>query len=247
MVFQEAAAALNPVIKVGDQVAEALRVHKKMSRAAAHDEAVLLLGEVAMPDPERHAGAYAHELSGGMKQRVMLAIALSCKPTLLIADEPTTALDVTIQAQMLELLRRLRQERDLTVLLITHDMGVVAENADRVGVMYAGEIVEEALVGDLFYRPQHPYTKGLLRALPRGGKSRSRYLATLPGAVPDPSDPPPGCRFHPRCPDAFDLCHAELPDETQLGKLRRVRCFLHQEPFKSHLAARKRLDAEETR
>ena len=166
IVFQEAGAALNPVMRIGSQVSEALRVHKKLTRRQARDEAVRLLRLVALSDPERQARAYAHELSGGMQQRAMLAIALSCSPSLLIADEPTTALDVTIQAQILALLRELRDRLDLTILLITHDLGVVAENADRVGVMYAGRLVEEAPVTALFSDAQHPYTRGLLRSLP---------------------------------------------------------------------------------
>jgi oligopeptide/dipeptide ABC transporter ATP-binding protein len=237
MVFQEASAALDPVMRIGSQVSEALRVHRKLSRRQARAEAVRLLRVVALPDPERQARAYPHELSGGMKQRVMLAIALSCAPALVIADEPTTALDVTIQAQILALLRGLRREFDLTVLLITHDLGVVAENADRVGVMYAGKIVEEAAVADLFRDPRHPYTRGLLRATPGSedsspgeGPGRPRRLRTLPGAVPDPARPPSGCRFHPRCAERFDPCAAAEPAETDLGDGRRVSCFLHAVP-----------------
>lgn len=228
LVFQEAAAALNPVMRIGAQVTEALRIHKKLGRREAKGEAVRLLRLVALSDPERQARAYPHELSGGMKQRVMLAIALSCSPSLLIADEPTTALDVTIQAQILALLRRLRQGLDLTVLLITHDLGVVAENADRVGVMYAGRLVEEAPVGSLFKEPKHPYTRGLLRAMPGagGGARGDRRLYTLPGGVPDPANPPPGCRFHPRCPDSFDPCSATEPKTVEAGG-GRVACHLY--------------------
>ncbi len=228
IVFQEPAAALNPVMRAGSQVAEALRIHKRLSRKAARAEAVRLLGVVALPDPERQARAYPHELSGGMMQRVMLAIALSCGPALLIADEPTTALDVTIQAQILALLRRLRAELQLTVLLITHDLGVVAENADRVGVMYAGRLVEEASVARLFAEPHHPYTRALLRSLPGGsGATAGRRLPTIPGSVPDPASPPPGCRFHPRCPAVFDPCARREPAEIEVEPGRRVACFLH--------------------
>ena len=227
MVFQEAAAALNPVMRIGVQVGEALRIHRGMSRKQAHAEAVALLRLVALADPERQARAYPHELSGGMKQRVMLAIALSCSPALLIADEPTTALDVTIQAQILALLRELRDRLSLTVLLITHDLGVVAENADRVGVMYAGQLVEEAPVGQLFDRPEHPYTRGLLRAMPGAGCGRGRRLPTLPGVVPDPSDPPPGCRFHPRCSERFEPCDRDEPAMTLRPGTGRIACFLH--------------------
>jgi len=231
IVFQEASAALNPVMRIGAQIAEALRIHKRLTRRAAWAEAVRLLGVVALSDPERQAKAYPHELSGGMKQRVMMAIALSCSPSLLIADEPTTALDVTIQAQVLELLRQLRKELRLTILLITHDLGVVAENADRVGVMYAGRLVEEAPVQALFESPQHPYTRGLLRSLPaRSEKTADRRLPTLPGSVPDPTAPPPGCRFHPRCPEAFEPCASREPQESAPTPSRRVACFLHTEP-----------------
>jgi oligopeptide/dipeptide ABC transporter ATP-binding protein len=167
-----------------------------------------------------------------MKQRAMLAIALACSPSLVIADEPTTALDVTIQAQILALLRRLRDELDLALLLITHDLGVVAENADRVGVMYAGRIVEEAPVEALFRAPEHPYTRGLLGAMPGAnpGGLRDRYLPTLPGSVPDPADPPPGCRFHPRCPDRFEVCDRSRPMGTIIAPGRRVACHLHATP-----------------
>jgi oligopeptide/dipeptide ABC transporter ATP-binding protein len=229
LVFQEASAALNPVMRVGTQVTEALRVHHKISRRDAKAEAVRLLRLVALSDPERQARAYPHELSGGMKQRVMLAIALSCSPSLLIADEPTTALDVTIQAQILALLRRLRQELELTMLLITHDLGVVAENADRVGVMYAGRLVEEAPVKDLFRDPKHPYTRGLLSSMPgaEGAKRTDRRLRTLPGSVPDPANFPAGCRFHPRCSRRFDPCDKREPDESLPATDRRVSCFLY--------------------
>src|SRR5215831_10926176 len=191
--FQDAGAALNPVMRIGTQVGETLRIHQGLGRKEAWAEAVRLLSAVSLPDPERQAKAYPHELSGGMKQRVMLAIALSGRPALLIADEPTSALDVTIQAQVLELLGRLRREYALTVLLITHDFGVVAEVADRVGVMYCGRLVEEAPVRELFADPKHPYTKALLAAIPEevpDGSGRRR-LAALPGIVPDPVAPPP--------------------------------------------------------
>jgi oligopeptide/dipeptide ABC transporter ATP-binding protein len=234
MVFQEAAAALNPVMRVGAHVSEALRIHRGMSRREARSEAVRLLGEVALADPEAQARAYPHELSGGMKQRVMLAIALCCSPSLLIADEPTTALDVTIQAQILSLLRDLRDRFDLTVLLITHDLGVVAENADRVGVMYAGRLVEEGPVADLFRDARHPYTQGLLRSTPgfeEAPADGSRRLRTLAGGVPDPSSPPSGCRFHPRCSRRFDPCAVVEPADSRSGDGRRVACLLYEEPY----------------
>jgi oligopeptide/dipeptide ABC transporter ATP-binding protein len=227
LVFQEPAAALNPVMRIGTQVGEALRIHRGMSRREAWAESVRLLGMVALPDPAAQARAYPHELSGGMKQRAMLAIALSCSPTLLIADEPTTALDVTIQAQILALLRQLKETLRLTVLLIAHDLGVVAENADRVGVMYAGRLVEEAPVADLFADPKHPYTLGLLRSVPGAEPTGSRRLPTIAGGVPDPSSPPPGCRFHPRCPEVFEPCSRLDPPDFPVGAGRRAACFLH--------------------
>jgi len=230
LVFQEPAAALNPVMRIGTQVGEALRIHRGLSRKEAWAEAVRLLGLVALPDPAGQARAYPHELSGGMKQRAMLAIALSCSPALLIADEPTTALDVTIQAQILALLRRLKETLHLTVLLIAHDMGVVAENADRVGVMYAGRLVEEAPVAALFADPKHPYTAGLLRSVPRSAEpTGDRRLPTLPGGVPDPASPPPGCRFHPRCPEVFEPCPSIDPQDVPVGPGRRVACLLYAE------------------
>jgi oligopeptide/dipeptide ABC transporter ATP-binding protein len=222
MAFQEPAAALNPVMRIGAHVVEAIRVHRKVSRRQAWAEAERLLAAVALPDAARQARAYAHELSGGMQQRAMLAIALACGPALLIADEPTSALDVTIQAQILALLRRLKEEMRLTVLLIAHDLGVVAENADRVGVMYAGRLVEEGPIADVFRDPRHPYTQALLGTVPqRVGKARLQELA---GTVPDPAAPPSGCRFHPRCPLVVEPCRGEDPPEVRVGPERRAAC-----------------------
>jgi peptide/nickel transport system ATP-binding protein len=228
LAFQEPGAALNPVLKIGTQVGESLRIHRGASRKEAWREAVRLLEAVALPDPERQASSYAHELSGGMKQRAMLAIALSCAPALLIADEPTSALDVTIQAQILELLRKLKADYNLTMLLITHDFGVVAEVADRVGVMYAGRLVEEAQTRELFADPKHPYTRALLRAIPDDvDAGQGTRLPALPGNAPDPVAPPSGCRFHPRCPEAFGRCASVEPGSVELPGGRRVACHLY--------------------
>ncbi len=229
MIFQEPMTALNPVLSVGDQIAEVVRVHTKASRREAWDKAVEMLGNVGIADPAVRAKQYPHELSGGMRQRVMIAMALVLEPQLVIADEPTTALDVTIQAQILELLRELRARTGMALLLITHDLGVVAEMASRVVVMYAGQVVEEAPVEALFADASHPYTEGLLAAIPRLGADQSR-LTTIPGTVPAPTDWPTGCRFHDRCAYAFDRCTTEEPALLQIGSAHRARCHLVQEP-----------------
>jgi oligopeptide/dipeptide ABC transporter ATP-binding protein len=215
MVFQEPMTALNPVFTVGDQIAEVARVHDRASRKAAWERAVEMLSLVGIPSPRERAGQYPHELSGGMRQRVLIAMALVMNPALLIADEPTTALDVTIQAQILELLAALQQRFGTAILLITHDLGVVAEVASRALVMYGGQIVERATVHDLFARPSHPYTQGLMRAMPRVGQGLER-LTTIPGTVPAPTAWPSGCRFRDRCPYAFDRCVVEAPELTEL-------------------------------
>jgi oligopeptide/dipeptide ABC transporter ATP-binding protein len=209
MVFQEPMSSLNPVFPVGEQIAEAVRVHFGASRRDAEKRAVEVMGQVGIPGPEERVRAFPHQLSGGLRQRVMIAMALACRPELLIADEPTTALDVTLQAQILELLRRLRDELSLSLLLITHDLGVVAEVADRVLVLYAGQVVEEAVTAELFATPRHPYTAGLLASLPPAHGERPRRLSAIPGMVPDPRRWPKACRFAERCahvaPDCRDL------------------------------------------
>lgn len=229
MIFQEPMTALNPVLTVGDQVAEVVRVHTNASRREAWERAVAMLARVGIPDAAERARQYPHELSGGMRQRVMIAMALVLEPSLVIADEPTTALDVTIQAQILELLRELRDRMGMAVLLITHDLGVVAEMASRVLVMYAGEIVEESPVDALFASPAHPYTEGLLAAVPTLDTTRER-LRTIPGTVPAPTHWPSGCRFRERCAHAWDRCATEAPALYQVSPAHRARCHLVQEP-----------------
>ena len=208
MVFQEPMSSLNPIMSIGSQITEAIREHSKNTKSEARNLAIDMLRKVGMPSPETHFHEYPHQLSGGMKQRVMIAMALVCHPALLIADEPTTALDVTIQAQILRLLNDLQRELNMSVLLITHDLGVVAETCDRVAVMYAGKVVETAPVEALFDRPKHPYTHGLFRSLPTLGE-RKEKLAAIPGSVPSPLDFPSGCRFRTRCSLAADVCKSE--------------------------------------
>jgi peptide/nickel transport system ATP-binding protein len=228
MIFQEPMTSLNPVLTVGRQIAETVQLHQKVSRAEALQRAVEMLRVVQIPEPERRAGEYPHQLSGGMRQRVMIALALACNPELLIADEPTTALDVTIQAQILDLLKRLQKEFGMGVILITHDLGVVAESCDRVVVMYAGRKVEEADVADLFDRPLHPYTRALMLSMP-AMNTRSRRLAEIPGMVPAPHELGRGCAFAARCPHAGDRCRAEQPALTAQGSGHVVACFAVEE------------------
>jgi len=227
IIFQEPMTALNPVYSVGAQIAEVVREHEGLGRRAAFGQAVELLKLVRIPNPERRAYDYPHQFSGGMRQRVMIAMALSCNPKLLIADEPTTALDVTIQAQILDLLAEMKARLGMAMMLITHAMGVVAETAQRVAVMYAGKIVEEAPVGDLFARPHHPYTQGLIRSIPRidraGHKTR---LEAIAGTVPSLGDPPPGCRFAPRCRFAMTACTVAPPALREIAPGHKVACIL---------------------
>jgi len=236
MVFQEPMTALNPVFTIGDQVAEVARVHARASRRAAWERAVEMLNLVGIPDPRERAKSYPHQLSGGMRQRVLIAMALVMNPSLLIADEPTTALDVTIQAQILELLADLQQRLGLAVLLITHDLGVVAEVTSRVLVMYGGQIVERAPVRELFRDPRHPYTRGLLEAMPRLGRHRDR-LAVIPGTVPPPTHWPTGCRFRDRCAFAWPRCANEPPPEYPVSADHAARCHLVDEPARAGAVA----------
>ncbi len=231
MIFQQPVSSLNPVFTVGNQVAEVLEIHRKLPRKEAFERAVSLLKQVGIPDPERRAWAYPHEMSGGQAQRVMIAMALALNPELLIADEPTTALDVTIQAQILDLIREMIRTRNTGVILITHDLGIIAEMAQRVAVMYAGRIVEQGGVLALFDNPLHPYTRGLAASVPVLGKVKER-LETIPGTVPDLVDLPPGCRFAPRCTAQVEhqlsICSQVEPDLVPIDQTHHVRCWLYQ-------------------
>ncbi|HEY9152122.1 MAG TPA: ABC transporter ATP-binding protein [Anaerolineales bacterium] len=231
MIFQQPQTALNPVFKVGDQIAEVLSIHQDFGKEAGRKRAVELLKMVGIPEAERRAEAFPHELSGGMAQRVMIAMALACVPELLIADEPTTALDVTIQAQILDLILAMRKDLGTSVILITHDLGVIAEMAERVAVMYAGEIVEQAEVGELFDNPLHPYTQGLIGSIPILGKIKER-LDVIPGNVPNLIDPKPGCRFAPRCvarvKHGLEICGEADPQLIEVKPGHLVRCWLYQ-------------------
>lgn len=227
MIFQEPMSSLNPLLTVGEQIAEVVRLHRNTGRSASWRHAVEMLDSVNIPEPQRRAREYPHRLSGGMRQRVMIAMALSCHPALLIADEPTTALDVTIQAQILQLIRRLQTDLHMSVLFITHNLGVVAQVADRVAVMYAGRIVEQGRVEDVFAAPLHPYTRALLRSIPRveGGHTLGRRLLSIPGQVPSPALLPVGCSFAPRCPLADATCTAAMPEITTPRSAHDVRCY----------------------
>jgi peptide/nickel transport system ATP-binding protein len=225
LIFQEPATALNPVFTIGSQIEETLRVHGRATRRNARQHAIDLLETVRVPNPAQRVHDYPHRLSGGLRQRALIAIALAGNPELLIADEPTTALDVTIQAEILDLLRELKARLDLALLLITHDLGVVAGMADRVAVMYAGRIVEESPVADLFRDPRHPYTRGLMGSIPGGAPGSP--LVAIPGTIPAPGELPPGCCFTPRCPSRFEPCPTAHPGITAFGGGRTVKCYLH--------------------
>jgi peptide/nickel transport system ATP-binding protein len=223
MVFQEPMTSLNPVFTVGDQVQEAIMVHEKVSKTELRQRSVQLLEDVGLPAPEERLADYPHQLSGGQRQRVMIAMALACNPEVVIADEPTTALDVTIQAQILNLFGELQRERDLSLLYITHDLGVVANIADRIYIMYAGIIVEQGSAPEIFHDPHHPYTQGLLASLPNRAKRGAR-LHSIPGTVPDPAYKPGGCPFHPRCNLAIETCQSRFPEMCDYGNGHQSRC-----------------------
>jgi oligopeptide/dipeptide ABC transporter ATP-binding protein len=225
MIFQEPMTSLNPVFRIGEQMREVIMLHQRLGKAAAGEAAVRMLERVRIPDARKVVGQYPHQLSGGMRQRVMIAMELSCRPALLIADEPTTALDVTIQAQILRLIKEMKKEMGTSILLITHDLGVVAEMCDRVAVMYAGSIVEQADVIEIFERPRHPYTQGLWGAIPLSDQEKDS-LAVIPGTVPDLGRLPPGCKFHPRCPHRFKPCDKERPPMLEVSPGHQAACYL---------------------
>jgi len=231
MIFQQPTSSLNPVFRIGDQISEVLNIHQELGKKAGKARALELLSMVGIPDPERRLNAYPHELSGGMAQRVMIAMALACVPELLIADEPTTALDVTIQAQILDLMRDMRSKLDTAIVLITHDLGVVAEMADRIAVMYAGQIVEEATVDELFANPKHPYTRGLIGSIPVLGVVKDA-LDVIPGNVPNLIDLPVGCRFAPRCrarvENNLHICLEKVPELKPVAVNHDARCWLYE-------------------
>ena len=231
MIFQEPMTSLNPVFRIGDQIAEVIMLHQHLNRSQALKETVAMLERVHIPDAARVMKQFPHQLSGGMRQRVMIAMELSCRPHLLIADEPTTALDVTIQAQILKLIKEMKKEFNTSILLITHDLGIIAEMCNRMAVMYAGSIVEQAGVIEIFENPKHPYTRGLWGAIPHIDEEKEE-LSVIPGNVPDLSRPPTGCKFHPRCSARFEPCDKTNPDLFQLSPDHQVACYRYQEDFK---------------
>ncbi len=226
MIFQDPMTSLNPTMKIGDQIVETLRIHKNISKSEAKKEAIKMLKVVHIPEPEGRIDKYPHEFSGGMRQRVMIAMALACEPEILIADEPTTALDVTIQAQIMDLIRELQDKYGTAVLLVTHDLGVVADVADRIQVMYAGEIIERGRKDDIFYNPQHPYTWALLKSVPRLDTENKATLYSLPGTPPDLLAPPKGCAFAPRCSCAMAICKVKPPIKYEISSEHSVSCWL---------------------
>lgn len=228
MIFQDPMTSLNPVLKIGKQLTQGIRLHLNYSKSQAEEYAIEMLKTVGIPRAESIMNEYPHQLSGGMCQRVMIAMAMSCQPELLIADEPTTALDVTIQAQILELMKQLRDENDTTILMITHDLAVVSEICDRVIVMYAGTVIEEGQTKEVFNDPKHPYTEGLIQSMPKIGENQSKLYA-IPGQVPDPSQLPKGCKFAPRCPYVMDICKEKEPSLVAEADSRQHRCWLFQE------------------
>lgn len=228
MIFQEPLTSLNPLFTIGNQLSESIKLHQQVDKPTAKVKSIEMLAHVGIPRPEKVYSSYPHVLSGGMRQRVMIAMALSCNPKLLIADEPTTALDVTIQAQILELMKKLAKEHQTAILLITHDLGVVAEMADNVVVMYAGQVVEHTDVYSLFSKPLHPYTQGLLASTPKFHESEE-VLESIKGTVPTPSTMPAGCKFHPRCPHAMDVCVMKEPTLQDVEQDHKVRCWLYEE------------------
>ena len=236
MIFQQPQSCLNPVFKIGDQLSEVLHIHQDLGKEAGQKRAIQLLSMVGIPEPESRIHAYPHEMSGGMAQRVMIAMALACVPELLIADEPTTALDVTIQAQILDLMRNLRSKMETSIILITHDLGVVAEMCDRVVVMYAGRVVEEAPIEELFASPKHPYTAALIGSTPVLGQAE-KELVTIPGSVPNLVDLPQGCKFAPRCMARLEndltICTEEEPELKSIAPNRKVRCWLHEKELEA--------------
>jgi peptide/nickel transport system ATP-binding protein/oligopeptide transport system ATP-binding protein len=238
MIFQEPMTSLNPVFTIGDQIMEPILLHQGVDKARARRMAIEMLDLVGIPSPEKRVDEYPHQMSGGMRQRAMIAMALSCRPKLLIADEPTTALDVTIQAQILDLIQRIKQEIGMAVLMITHDLGVIAETAEDVVVAYAGKAVEAADVVTIFKSPAHPYTRALYDSIPRLTDTRKRRLEVVSGMVPNPLEFPTGCRFHPRCKHALDFCRTDEPAMIAVSEHHRVRCFMHDPARKGRFEGR---------